>query len=73
MSIEDEIRQVEEDLARLRAENKDMRDQIRTMGATDQIEISAMISQSDEQLELIAELERRRDRLMEKQKEEGAH
>ncbi|MEO3806207.1 hypothetical protein [Nonomuraea sp. B1E8] len=63
MSTKDELRQVEEDLARLRAENQDIRDQIRDMGATDQVEISAMISQADEQVELIAELERRRDNL----------
>ncbi|TDD12213.1 hypothetical protein E1292_01850 [Nonomuraea deserti] len=63
MSTKDELRQVEEDLARLRAENQDIRDQIRDMGATDQVEISAMISQADEQVELIAELERRRDSL----------
>ncbi|NBE93442.1 hypothetical protein FE391_13755 [Nonomuraea sp. KC401] len=72
MSIEDELRQVEEDLARLRAENQDIRDQIRDMGATDQVEISAMISQADEQTELIAELERRRDRLRQRL-EEGAN
>ncbi|TDB99781.1 hypothetical protein E1267_36535 [Nonomuraea longispora] len=72
MSIEDEVRQVEEDLARLRAENQDIRDQIRDMGATDQVEISAMISQADEQTELIAELERRRDRLRQRL-EEGAN
>ncbi|MEO3792853.1 hypothetical protein ABGB14_21790 [Nonomuraea sp. B10E15] len=63
MSTKDELRQVEEDLARLRAENQDIRDQIRDMGATDQVEISAMISQADEQVELIAGLERRRDNL----------
>ncbi|TDD20961.1 hypothetical protein [Nonomuraea diastatica] len=63
MSTKDELRRVEEDLARLRAENQDIRDQIRDMGATDQVEISAMISQADEQVELIAELERRRDNL----------
>ncbi|WP_043623952.1 hypothetical protein [Nonomuraea candida] len=72
MSTKDELRQVEEDLARLRAENQDMRDQVRNMGATDQMEISAMISQSDEQIELIAELERRRDRLIQRLEEEGA-
>ncbi|UBU12725.1 hypothetical protein [Nonomuraea gerenzanensis] len=72
MSTKDELRQIEEDLTRLRAENQDVRDQIRDMGATDQIEVSAMISQADEQVELIAELERRRDRLIERLEEEGA-
>ncbi|MBB6545659.1 hypothetical protein [Nonomuraea rubra] len=72
MSTKDELRRVEEDLTRLRAENQDVRDQIRDMGATDQIEVSAMISQADEQVELIAELERRRDRLIQRLEEEGA-
>ncbi|GAA2209733.1 hypothetical protein GCM10009850_051920 [Nonomuraea monospora] len=72
MSTKDELQQVEEDLTRLRTENQEVRDQIRDMGATDQVEISAMISQADEQVELIAELERRRDRLIERLEEEGA-
>ncbi|MFI7618370.1 hypothetical protein E1286_32430 [Nonomuraea terrae] len=77
MSTKDELRQVEEDLTRLRTENQDMRDQIGEIGATDQVEISAMISQADEQVELIADLERRRDRLIRRLEEEegreGAH
>ncbi|MEV0166414.1 hypothetical protein ACGFJC_42155 [Nonomuraea fuscirosea] len=72
MSTKDELRQVEEDLARLRAENQEVRDQIRDIGATDQVEISAMISQADEQVELIAGLERRRDSLIQRLEEEGA-
>ncbi|MEV0614543.1 hypothetical protein AB0I81_14540 [Nonomuraea sp. NPDC050404] len=72
MSTKDELRQVEEDLARLRAENQEVRDQIRDMGATDQVEISAVISQADEQDELIAGLERRRDGLVRRLEEEGA-
>ncbi|MER7503338.1 hypothetical protein AB0L05_12740 [Nonomuraea pusilla] len=63
MSIKDELQQVEEDLARLKAENKDIREQVRNMGATDQVEISALIALADEQGELIADLERRRDGL----------
>lgn len=72
MSTKDELRQVEEDLTRLRAENQEVRDQIRDIGATDQVEISAMISQADEQVELIAGLERRRDALIQRLEEEGA-
>ena len=34
MSIKDELEQVEADLARLRAENQEIRDQIRDIGAT---------------------------------------
>ncbi|MBT2235013.1 hypothetical protein [Nonomuraea sp. NEAU-A123] len=64
MSVEDELRQVEEDLTRLRAQTKDLRDQIGDMGATDQVEVGAMISMADEQEELIADLERRRDDLL---------
>ncbi|MGN9843556.1 hypothetical protein ACTMTI_36070 [Nonomuraea sp. H19] len=71
MTTKDELRRVEEDLTRLRAENKDIRDQIRDMGATDQVEISAMIQQADEQAELIAGLERRRDNLVRKLEEQG--
>ncbi|WP_188194272.1 hypothetical protein [Nonomuraea sp. SYSU D8015] len=73
MSTRDELRRIEEDLARLRAENRDIREQIRDMGATDQIEKAAVISQADEQVELIADLERRRDSLIARlEKEEEA-
>ncbi|SDK50521.1 hypothetical protein [Nonomuraea jiangxiensis] len=71
MSTKDELRQVEEDLDRLRRENREMRDQMRDMGVTDQVEISAIISQADEQVELISELERRRDMLRRRLEEEG--
>ncbi|MER6946677.1 hypothetical protein ABZ297_43885 [Nonomuraea sp. NPDC005983] len=63
MSVEDELQQVEADLVRLKAENKELRDQIGDMGATDQTEIGALIGMADEQQGLIAELERRRDDL----------
>lgn len=63
MSTDDELRQVEEDLARLRAQNKEVREQIGDIGATDPIEVGAMIAMADEQEELIADLERRRDHL----------
>ncbi|MFI7445274.1 hypothetical protein [Nonomuraea indica] len=63
MSTDDELRQVEEDLARLRAQNKEVREQIGDIGATDPIEVGAMIAMADEQEQLIADLERRRDQL----------
>ncbi|MFG3441948.1 hypothetical protein ACGF0J_32285 [Nonomuraea sp. NPDC047897] len=63
MSTDDELRQVEEDLARLRAQNKEVREQIGDIGATDQIEVGAMIAMADEQQQLIADLELRRDEL----------
>jgi hypothetical protein len=73
MSTRDELRRIEEDLARLRAENRDIREQIRDMGATDQMERAAVISAADEQVELIAGLERRRDALLARlEKEESA-
>lgn len=73
MTTKDELRQVEEDLDRLRAENRELRAQIGEMGATDQVEIATMITQADEQLQLIAELENRRDGLLRRlEKEEGA-
>ncbi|WP_433435153.1 hypothetical protein [Nonomuraea sp. CA-141351] len=71
MSTKDELRRIEEDLARLRAENQDLRNQIRDFGATDQVEISAVISQADEQEELIAQLEGRRDTLLQRLQQEG--
>ncbi|MFI9596961.1 hypothetical protein [Nonomuraea sp. NPDC052265] len=71
MTTKDELRQVEEDLARLKAENQDLRDQVGDIGATDQIETSAMIAQADEQSELIADLERRRADLERRVEEEG--
>ncbi|MFI6738783.1 hypothetical protein ACIBI9_38165 [Nonomuraea sp. NPDC050451] len=71
MSTKDDLRRVEEDLARLKAENQDLRNQIRDMGATDQVEISAVISQADEQEELIAQLEGRRDSLLKRLESEG--
>ncbi|MEV0148656.1 MULTISPECIES: hypothetical protein [unclassified Nonomuraea] len=63
MSTDEELRQVEEDLARLRAENKDIRRQIGELGATDPIEIGTMIAMADDQEQLITDLERRRDEL----------
>ncbi|GAA2285298.1 hypothetical protein GCM10010149_33900 [Nonomuraea roseoviolacea subsp. roseoviolacea] len=63
MSTEDELRQVEEDLVRLRTENKEVRQQIGELGATDPIEIGSMIAMADDQEQLIADLERRRDEL----------
>ncbi|MEV4106575.1 hypothetical protein [Nonomuraea sp. NPDC049695] len=71
MTTKDELQQVEEDLARLRAENQDLRSQVRDFGATDQVEISAVISQADEQEELITQLERRRDTLLQRLQQEG--
>lgn len=63
MSTEDDLHRLDEDLAKLKQDNQDLRDQIRDIGATDQLEIAAMIAQADEQAGLIAELEARRETL----------
>ncbi|MGN9785940.1 hypothetical protein ACTMTF_31250 [Nonomuraea sp. ZG12] len=63
MSTKDDLRRLDEDLAKLKQDNQDLRDQIRDMGATDQFEIAAMIAQADERAGLIAELEVRRETL----------
>ncbi|WP_336210864.1 hypothetical protein [Nonomuraea sp. LPB2021202275-12-8] len=63
MSTEDDLRELDQEIAKLKQDNQDMRSQIRDMGATDQFEISAMIAQADEQEGLIAELEQRRETL----------
>jgi hypothetical protein len=63
MTTKKELRQVEEDLVRLKESTRDLRTQINEMGATDLVERSQMLSMADEQDELIADLERRRDDL----------
>jgi len=63
MSTEEELRRLDEDLARLKRENREQREQIGEMGATDQFEVSALLAQADEQSGLIAELEQRRETL----------
>jgi hypothetical protein len=63
MSTEEDLRSLDEELAKLKRDNQDQRDQIRDMGATDQTEISAMITQADEQADVIAALEQRREAL----------
>ncbi|MEV4105047.1 hypothetical protein AB0J42_32805 [Nonomuraea sp. NPDC049649] len=67
MSIQEELRRLDEEIARLKQENREQREQIRDMGATDQTEIAALITQADEQAGLIAELEERRESLLRRQ------
>ncbi|GAA3447029.1 hypothetical protein [Planomonospora venezuelensis] len=64
MSKRDELRQVEADLERLRAEVAALRDQVGEIGATDAVERSQMINMADEQQGLITELEARREALL---------
>ncbi|MFI6325634.1 hypothetical protein ACIBG8_49535 [Nonomuraea sp. NPDC050556] len=63
MSIQDELRQVDEDLAKLRASTAELREQVGDMGPTDAAERSAMLQLADDNDELIAELEARREGL----------
>ncbi|MEU7000975.1 hypothetical protein [Nonomuraea sp. NPDC046570] len=63
MSTEDELRQIEEDLARLKAAVADLRRQVGDMGATDAAERAAMLALADEQDGVITDLEARRDEL----------
>ncbi|GAA4525363.1 hypothetical protein GCM10023096_57230 [Nonomuraea ferruginea] len=67
MSNEEELRRLDEDIARLKQENREQREQIRDMGATDQTEIASLITQADEQAGLISELEERRESLRRRQ------
>ncbi|GLK14594.1 hypothetical protein [Streptosporangium carneum] len=64
MSIHDELRQVEKDLARLRAEAAGLREQVGEIGPTDAAERSALISMADQQEGLADELEERRESLL---------
>ncbi|MEV0384339.1 hypothetical protein [Nonomuraea sp. NPDC050643] len=71
MSTKDELQDVDKDLERLRTQEREMRQQVGEIGATDQIEVGTMIGQADELAELIAGLERRRDHLRERLEQEG--
>ncbi|MFF4414750.1 hypothetical protein ACFYY8_19665 [Streptosporangium sp. NPDC001559] len=64
MSIHDELRQVEEDLARLRSEVAGLREQVGDLGPTDAMDRSALISMADQQEALADELEERRESLL---------
>ncbi|MFF5209036.1 hypothetical protein [Streptosporangium sp. NPDC000396] len=65
MSIQEELRQVESDLARLRAEAADLRTQVGEIGPTDVNERAALITMAEQQESLAGELEARRERLLE--------
>ncbi|MER5644566.1 hypothetical protein [Streptosporangium sp. NPDC002524] len=71
MSLQEELRQVEEDLERLRAEVAEMRRQVGEVGPTDPAERSMMINQADEQEILVGELEARREDLLKRLGGEG--
>ncbi|WP_436759103.1 hypothetical protein [Streptosporangium sp. V21-05] len=73
MSLQEELRQVEEDLERLRAEVAEMRRQVGEVGPTDPAERSMMINQADEQEILVGELEARREDLLKRLGGEDEH
>ncbi|MEU3167566.1 hypothetical protein [Streptosporangium sp. NPDC006930] len=64
MSLQEELRQVEGDLERLRAEVAELRGQVGEIGPTDAVERAMLINQADEQEILVGELEARRDGLL---------
>ncbi|MEU4829490.1 hypothetical protein [Streptosporangium sp. NPDC023615] len=70
MSLQEELRQVEEDLERMRTEVAEMRRQVGDVGPTDPTERSMMINQADEQENLIASLDARREDLLKRLNEE---
>ncbi|MEV4092278.1 hypothetical protein [Streptosporangium saharense] len=71
MSIHDELRQVEEDLARLRSEVAGLREQVGDLGPTDPMDRSALISMADQQEALADELEGRRESLLKRLGDNG--
>ncbi|AWS45963.1 hypothetical protein [Streptosporangium sp. 'caverna'] len=70
MSTQEELQQVDEDLARLRAEAAELRRQVGEMGPTDATERSSLINMADQQEALSAELEARREELLKRLGEE---
>lgn len=70
MSIREELRQIEKDLERIRAEAADLHRQVGDLGPTDPVERSALINMAQEQEALAVELEARREGLLQRLNEE---
>ncbi|MEV4241822.1 hypothetical protein AB0J63_00255 [Streptosporangium canum] len=64
MSIQEELHQVEKELARLRGEAAELRRQVGEIGPTDAAERSTLITMADQQEALADELEGRRQVLL---------
>ncbi|MEV4180939.1 hypothetical protein AB0J28_05780 [Streptosporangium canum] len=64
MSIQEELHQVEKELARLRGEAAELRRQVGEIGPTDAAERSTLITMADQQEALADELEGRRQALL---------
>ncbi|GGP98881.1 hypothetical protein [Streptosporangium pseudovulgare] len=71
MSINDELHEVEEEIARLRSEAADLREQVNDLGPTDAVERSALITMAEQQESLADDLEVRREGLNRKLGEAG--
>ncbi|WP_433242818.1 hypothetical protein ACQPYK_38760 [Streptosporangium sp. CA-135522] len=71
MSIQEELRQVEKDMSRLRTEASELRRQVGEIGPTDAAERSALINMADQQDALADELEGRREELRRQADEAG--
>jgi hypothetical protein len=70
MSTQEELQEIDEDLARLRAEASELRGQVGDIGPTDAVERSTLINMADERDPRAAELEARREELLKRLGEE---
>jgi hypothetical protein len=70
MSTQEELQEIDEDLARLRAETAELRGQVGDIGPTDAVERSTLINMADEREARAAELEARREELLKRLDEE---
>jgi hypothetical protein len=70
MSTQEELHEIDEDLARLRAEASELRGQVGDIGPTDAVERSTLINMADETNPRAAELEARREELLKRLGEE---
>jgi hypothetical protein len=70
MSTQEELHEIDEDLARLRAEASELRGQVGDIGPTDAVERSTLINMADEREARAAELEARREELLKRLGEE---
>jgi prefoldin subunit 5 len=70
MSTQEELQELDEDLARLRAEASELRGQVGDIGPTDAVERSTLINMADEREARAAELETRREELLKRLGEE---
>jgi hypothetical protein len=70
MSTQEELQEVEADLTRLRAEVAELRSQVGDTGPMDAVDRSTLINMADERESFVAELETRREGLLNRLREE---